>query len=154
MATQSQHFAQRADQAEAPAVSRSQRWAGGIITVLASLFLLFDGVIHLLMPAPVVEAFGRLGYPINLSVPLGIIALTCVAFYVVPRTSVLGAILLTGYLGGAVATNLRVGDPLFETIFPALFGVLVWLGIFLREDRLRALLPLRSQDHKSNEKEN
>ena len=130
MATQSQHFAQPADQARTPAISRSRLWAGGIITVLASLFLLFDGVIHLLMPAPVVAAFrGGLGYPINLSVPLGIISLTCVAFYAVPRTSVLGAILLTGYLGGAVATNLRVGDPLFETIFPALFGALVWAGI-------------------------
>jgi hypothetical protein len=149
MATQSHHFAQSATQAQAPSVSRSRLWAGGIITVLALLFLLLDSVMHLLTPTPVVEAFGRLGFPIRLSTPLGIIELICVALYAAPRSSVLGAILLTGYLGGAVATHLRAGSPLFEMIFPVLFGGLVWAGLFLREDRLRALLPLRSQDHRS-----
>src|SRR5271156_6185221 len=117
-------------------------WAGRILSVLALLFLLFDAAGHLIMPAPVVEAFNRLGYPLSLSPTVGIIALVCVLIYAIPRTAILGAILLTGYLGGAVATHLRVRDPLFDTIFPIIFGVLVWAGLFLRDSRLRALIPL------------
>ena len=143
MATNSQAFVQTA-QLQSRQGSRSKLWAGRIITTLAALFMLFDSVMHLLKPAPVVEAFARLGLPLSLSVPLGTIALICVAFYALPETSVLGAVLLTGYLGGAVATNLLVRDPLFETIFPVLIGVLVWAGIFLRDQRLRALFPWRS----------
>jgi hypothetical protein len=75
---------------------------------------------------------------------IGIILLICTVAYAIPRTSILGAILLTGYLGGAVATQLRAGNPLFETIFPIIFGVLIWAGVFLRDDRLRALVPFRS----------
>jgi DoxX-like family len=96
----------------------------------------------------VAEAFARLGFPLSLSVELGIIELVCVALYVIPRTSILGAILLTGYLGGAIATHLRVGDPLFDTIFPILIGALVWGGPFLLDRRLRALIPVRTVIHK------
>ena len=103
-------------------------WTGRIVSALAVLFLVMDGVTHLIKPAPVAEAFSRLGFPLSLSVELGIIELLCVAFYVIPRTAILGAILLTGYLGGAVATHLRVLDPLFDTIFPVLIGALVWAG--------------------------
>ena len=112
------------------------------MSALAVLFLLLDGVTHLMKPAPVAEAFARLGFPLSLSVELGIIELICVVVYVIPRTSILGAILLTGYLGGAVATHLRVRDPLFDTIFPIIIGALVWGGLYLRDRRLRALVPI------------
>lgn len=96
---------------EKPAVSNPQLWAGRIISGLVIAFMLFDGVIHLMKIAPVVQAFQELGWPISLSVVLGIIELLCVVIYLYPRTSMLGAILLTGYLGGAVVTQLRVGHP-------------------------------------------
>lgn len=119
-------------------------WAGIIVTALPVLFLLFDAVMKLMNPAPVVESMQRLGYPQGLAPAIGILQLACLAAYVVPRTSVLGAILLTGYLGGAVATHVRVGDPLFShVLFPVYVGVLVWAGLYLREPRLRALVPLR-----------
>jgi len=121
-------------------VSKKALWAGRILTAISALFLVFDAVSHLLTPAPVVDAFTRLGFPLKTAVPLGIIELACLAVYAFPRTSVLGAILLTGYLGGAVATHVRVSDPLFDTIFPILFGVLVWLGLFLRNARLREVV--------------
>ena len=90
------------------------------------------------------QAFIRVGFPEKLSLTIGIVLLVCVLLYVIPRTSVLGAILLTGYLGGAVVTNLRAGSPLFsETLFPVYFGVLAWGGLFFRDARLRALIPLR-----------
>ncbi len=119
-------------------------WTGRIVSALAVLFLLLDGVTHLMKPAPVAEAFHRLGFPLSLSVELGLIELVCVAVYVLPRTSILGAILLTGYLGGAVATHLRVLDPVFDTIFPILIGALVWGGLYLIDSRLRALVPFKS----------
>jgi hypothetical protein len=123
-------------------------WAGRIVSAFAVLFLVLDGVTHLMKPAPVAEAFQRLAFPLSLSVELGIIELACALIYVIPRTSILGAILLTGYLGGAVATHLRVLDPLFDTIFPILIGALVWGGIYLRDARLRALVPLKSTSNK------
>jgi len=122
------------------------RWtarAGAAVSGLAIVFLLLDAVSHLLVPPPVVEAFGRLGFPARLAAPLGILELACLAAYAWPRSAPLGAILLTGYLGGAISINLRVGDPAFETLFPALIGILVWGGLYLREGRLQALLPLR-----------
>lgn len=128
---------------EKSAVSNPQLWAGRIISGLVIAFMLFDGVIHLMKIAPVVQAFQELGWPISLSVVLGIIELLCVVIYLYPRTSILGAILLTGYLGGAVVTQLRVGHPLFgETLFPVYVGILVWGGLYLREPRLRRLIPL------------
>ena len=125
-------------------VSKKMSWAGRIISALTVLFLLFDSVIHVMKIAPVVEAFAELGYPVSLAFGLGILELVCLVVYVIPRTSVLGAILLTGYLGGAIATQLRVGNPLFsQALFPVYVGVLVWAGVFLRDNRLRALIPLR-----------
>ncbi|MGH7564326.1 MAG: DoxX family protein [Gemmatimonadota bacterium] len=126
--------------------SPRQLWAGRIISALAVLFLLWDSVMKLMQPAVVLESMTRLGYPEGLAVGIGVLQLVCLAVYVFPRTSVLGAILLTGYLGGAVATHVRVGDPLFShVLFPSYIGLLLWGGLFLRENRLRALIPLRSQ---------
>jgi hypothetical protein len=118
-------------------------WAGRISSALAVLFLLLDSVIKALNLAPAVEATTQLGYPASLVIGIGILELACLAIYVIPRTSVLGAILLTGYLGGAIATQVRAGSPLFSIVFPIIVGVLIWGGLFLREDRLRALIPLR-----------
>ena len=121
-------------------VSKKMIWAGRIMSALPVLMLLLSGVMKLVKPATVVEGFARLGYPESLTVGIGIVELACAALYVVPRTSVLGAILLTAYLGGATATHVRIGEPFF---MPILLGVLVWGGLFLRDERLRALLPLR-----------
>jgi hypothetical protein len=108
-----------------------------------ALLFISDGVGHVMKPAPVVEAFARLGYPVSVSVGIGVLALICTAIYVTPKTSVLGAILLTGYLGGAVSTHVRAGSSLFETVFPLILGALVWMGIFVRDAELRMLIPLR-----------
>ncbi len=126
-------------------ISKKKYWAGGIISALAVLFLLFDSVIKLMSIGPVVESFNQLGYPPRYALGIGILELFCVVVYVIPRTSVFGAVLLTGYLGGAIATHVRIGSPLFtHTLFPIYIGLLIWIGLFLREDRLRALIPLRS----------
>jgi len=121
--------------------SRKLLWTGRIVSALAALFLLFDAIIKVLSLPPAVEGTVRLGYPVSVVVPIGLTLLLCVVLYLVPGTSVLGAILITGYLGGATATQVRVEDPWF--LFPVGLGVLVWLGLFLRDDRLRALIPLR-----------
>jgi DoxX-like family len=123
--------------------SKKLVWAWRILTALATLFLLMDSIMHLLKPVQVVDAFARLGFPLNISVELAIIELLCLVIYLIPGTAILGAILITGYLGGAVAINMRAGEPLFETIFPVLFGILVWAWIYLRDEKLRHLLPLR-----------
>jgi hypothetical protein len=129
----------------AVAVSKKGLWAGRILSGLVVLFLIPDGIIKFIKPAPVVDAFAHLGLPLSISVTLGIILLLSAVLYAIPVTSVLGAILLTGYLGGAVATHLRVGDPLFShVLFPTYLGIALWLGLYLREERLRALIPLRS----------
>ncbi|HEX5226072.1 MAG TPA: DoxX family protein [Bryobacteraceae bacterium] len=119
--------------------------AGWIVSGLCAAFLLFDAVLHWLEPAPVVDAFNRMNFPLSLSPALAIIALVCVVVYAIPRTCVLGAILLTGYLGGAVATHLRIRDPLFDTIFPILFGILIWAGPYLRNPRLSAFIPIQKE---------
>src|SRR3979409_124704 len=125
--------------------SRKRVWIGRVLSGIVVLFLIPDGIIKFIKPAPVVDTFAHLGWPLTLAIPLGIVLLACTFLYAIPVTSVLGAILLTGYLGGAVATHLRVGDPLFSHIlFPTYLGVLLWLGLYLRDDRLRALIPLRS----------
>ena len=126
--------------------SKKMLWAGRIVSAVPVLFLLFDSVIKLMKIDPVVESFARLGYPESVAIPIGILELVCLALYVFPRTSVLGAILLTGHLGGAVATHVRIGDPLFtHVLFPIYVGALLWAGLYLRDDRLRALVPLRSE---------
>jgi hypothetical protein len=129
---------------QAGPVSKLQIWAGRALSGLVVLFFLFDGGIKVMRLAPAVEGTVRLGYPENLIVSIGIVALVCVTLYAVPHTSVMGAILLTGYLGGATATQVRVGASLFSVLFPVIFGVLIWAGLFLRDDRLRMLVPLRN----------
>ena len=121
-------------------------WAGRIMSGFVVFFLLVDAGFKLIrpLPAPAVEAFGKLGYPVEFASGIGILLLACVAVYLIPRTSVLGAILLTGYLGGAVASHVRVGDPWFShALFPVYVGLLVWGGLYLRDARLRALVPFR-----------
>ena len=125
-------------------VSRGRLWTGRIMSALPALFLFVDGVGKLVNPAPVVEGTVQLGYPESVLLGLGIVLLTCTVLYVIPRTAVFGAILLTGYLGGAIATHVRVGSPLFShTLFPVYVALLIWGGLYLRDDRLRALIPLR-----------
>jgi hypothetical protein len=128
--------------AQTAPVSKKQLWAGRIISALPVLLLLFSGVMKLLKPAPVVQGFAHYGYPESLIVVIGILEIACTLVYVIPQTSYLGAILMTAYLGGATASNVRVGDPsYFVTV---ILGVLVWAGLYLRDPRLRAFLPLRS----------
>ena len=125
-------------------ISKKRLWAGRILSGLLALFLLADSVGKFVKPAAVVEGTVRLGYHESIILPLGIVLFACTVLYLIPRTSVLGAILLTGYLGGAVATHARVGDPLFShVLFPVYLGVMVWGGLFLRDARLPALIPLR-----------
>ena len=123
-------------------VSKTRLWAGRIISALPVLLMVFGGVFGVLKPAVAVPGFIQYGYPEKVFLPICILEIACAVVYAIPRTSVLGAILLTGYLGGATATHVRVGDPLF--FVPVVLGVLVWGGLFLRDDRLRALIPLRS----------
>lgn len=125
--------------------SNTRLWSGWIMSAVAILFLLFDGVIHMMKIPPVVESFGQLGYPAGLALGIGILELVCLTLYVIPRTAILGAVLLTGYLGGAVASQVRIGAPLFShALFPVYVGLLVWGGLYARESRLRVLIPLRS----------
>jgi hypothetical protein len=119
-------------------------WAGRIVSWLAALFLLLDGVAKLVKPTPVVEGTVKLGYSESVIIPLGIVLIVCTVLYLIPRTAVLGAILLTGYLGGAVATHVRANDGAFGVVFAVALGVLLWLGIYLRDAHLRELVPLRS----------
>jgi hypothetical protein len=123
---------------------KTTTWAGWIVSTLAVLFLSFDTIIKVLNLAPAVEATTQLGYPASLVIGIGLIELACLAVYIFPRTAVLGAILLTGYLGGAIATQVRATAPLFPIVFPLIVGALVWGGLFLREQRLRALIPFRN----------
>jgi hypothetical protein len=129
-----------------PPVSRGALWAGRILSALPALFLLFDGAMKLVKPAPVVEATVQMGFSEGVILPLGIVLLVCTVLYLVPPTAVLGAILLTGYLGGAVATHVRAGDGPFPVLFPVVFGALLWGGLVLRDPRLRSLVPWRSGD--------
>jgi len=113
---------------------------GRVLTVLTALFMLLDGVMKIVKPAQVLEANVRLGYPVSTLSGIGIALIVCTVIYLIPRTAILGAVLLTGYLGGAVASNVRAGSGLFETIFPLLFAALVWAGLWLRDRRLPSLL--------------
>jgi len=119
-------------------------WAGIIVSALPALFLLIDAAGKLAKPTMVIEGTLELGYQDGVIVPLGILLLACTILYIIPKTSLLGAILLTGYLGGAVATHVRIANPLFtHQLFPVYLGVLIWLGLWLRDSRVRDLLPLR-----------
>ena len=121
--------------------STRKTWAAWVLWGAAVLFLAFDAAGKLLTLAPVREGTARLGYPESSVLVIGIIEVVCLILYVVPRTAVLGALLLTGYLGGAVATHLRIGDPVFSHIlFPTYVGMLIWGSLVLRDDRLQRLL--------------
>jgi hypothetical protein len=122
-------------------VSPKRLWAGRIVSALPALLLLFSGTMKLLRVPAVIEGMAHYGYPEHLLLYVGMLEVGCTIVYVIPRTAILGAILMTGYLGGATATNVRVGDPSF--IGPVLAGVLVWAGLYLRDGRLRALIPMR-----------
>lgn len=127
-------------------VSRRAVWTSRVLTTLAALFLLFDAVGKLLRPVQVVEGTVQLGWPASVILPLGILQAVFLILYLVPRTSILGAILWTGYLGGAVATHVRIGNPLFTHIlFPTYIAALLWGALWLRDRRLRALLPIVSK---------
>src|ERR1700730_752515 len=124
--------------------SKAMLWAGWGMSGLTVLFMLFDGMSKLAMEHHVVEATTKIGYPVDTIRPLGIVLLVCTILYAVPRTAILGAILLTGYLGGAVASKVRIDDPLFSSaLFGVYFAILAWGGLYLRNDRLRPLIPLR-----------
>lgn len=125
-------------------VSKKTLWAARIIGGLPALFCLVDGAMKVAKPAVVVDATIKLGYSESVIIPIGIVLLACTILYLIPATTVLGAILLTGYLGGAVATHVRVGESVFSMIFPVIFGAMIWLALYLCEPRLRALIPLRS----------
>jgi DoxX-like family len=121
-------------------------WAGRVPSGLAIAFLLFDAVLKVLKLPAAVEGTTRLGYPESTIVLIGIIQLVCLALYVIPHTAPIGAIMLTGYLGGAIATHVRVGSPfLSHTLFPIYVAGLIWGGLFLRDERVRTLISLRRQ---------
>jgi hypothetical protein len=122
-------------------ISKGAVWTGRIVSGVVVLFLLFDGAMKLIQPEPVIQATQQLGYPVGDIAGIGAVLLVCTVLYIVPRTSILGAILLTGYLGGAMASQVRAGNPAFNVVFALAFGVLVWLGLWLRDSRLRAVLP-------------
>ena len=123
-------------------MSNANRWAGLVMSGVPALFLLVDGVMKLFKPPVVVDTTVQLGFPEAVILPLGVVLLACTALYLVPRTAVLGAILLTGYLGGAVATHVRVGEGAFPILFPVIIGTLLWGGLVLRDPQVAALLPL------------
>lgn len=122
-------------------VSNMQLWVGRIMSSLASLFLMVDGVMKVFKPAVVVKATSQLGYPESAILGIGGTLLVCTLLYVVPRTSTLGVVLLTGYLGGAVASNVRAGMPAFNIVFPIIIAGLAWAGLWLRDTRVRNFLP-------------
>ena len=126
--------------------STAQVWTGRVLSGVAVLFLLMDATMKVMRIPAAVEGTVKVGYSAGVLVPLGILQLVCLVVYLVPRTAVLGAILWTGYLGGAVATHVRVGDPLFgHILFPTYVAALLWLGLWFRDSLLRALVPIRRQ---------
>src|SRR5206468_4037028 len=115
-------------------------WVGRVISGLASLMFLFSAFMKLKGGPELNEGMTHLGLPMSMVMPLAILEITCIVIYLIPVTSVLGAILMAGYVGGAICTHWRVGDPFYVQI---VLGILIWLGLYLREDRLKALIPLR-----------
>lgn len=120
--------------------NKSSLWAGRILSTLPVLFLLLDGIMKIVKPAFVVEATVQLGYPGSVIIGLGVVLVACTILYLIPRTAVLGAILLTAYLGGAVATHVRVSGPLFSILMPVILGAMLWGGLYLRDERVRSLV--------------
>ncbi len=123
--------------------SKGLQWTGRTLSGLTVLFMLFDAVGKFMMPTQVVAAFARLGFPVSLGASIGILLLVATIIYAIPRTAVLGAVLLTGYLGGAVAVQMRAGSPTFETVFPVLLSIVAWAGVYLRDCKVRAVFPVR-----------
>jgi hypothetical protein len=121
-------------------VSKVARWLGYILGAVPSLMMLMGVVMNFAKPETVAQGFAHTGYPEKLGLPIGIVALVCVILYWIPWTAVLGAILMTGYLGGAIATHVRIGEPF---IVQSALGVLVWAGLFMRDKRVRSLIPFR-----------
>ena len=121
-------------------ISKKRLWTGRILSGWAALFFLMDGGMKLFKPPVVVKATVQLGYPESAIVGIGVVLLACTILYLIPRTAILGAVLLTGYLGGAVASYVRVSGPWFNTLFPVAFGCFVWGGLYLRDKRLRYVL--------------
>ena len=120
--------------------SKGSVWAGRILSGVGVAFLVFDGVMKLMKPAFVVQATVQLGYPESSIVGIGVALLVCTLLYVIPRTAVMGAVLLTGYLGGAVASGVRISAPLFNIVFPLVFAAIVWGGLWLRDERVKVLV--------------
>lgn len=127
-----------------PTISRSkgQLWSGRALTILAVLFMVFDGVMKLILPPQVIQSAAPLGYSVSSLPGIGVALLLCTTLYVIPRTAVLGAALLTGYLGGAVASMVRIHAPAFELVFPFLFAIIIWASLWLRYPRLRTVFPV------------
>jgi DoxX-like family len=129
--------------AQAAPISKGQLWTGRVLSTLAVLFMLFDTVIHALRGPQVVQGFAQLGFPLSIAIPLSTVEFIGIVLYVFPRTSVLGAILLTGYLGGAVAAQVRIGAPLLGFVLaPVYVAVFLWVGLYLRDLRVRAVFPV------------
>ncbi|WP_378944703.1 DoxX family protein [Mesorhizobium sp. ANAO-SY3R2] len=129
---------------ENPAISNGALWTGRVLSGVLVAFLVFDAAIKLVPLQVVIDTTAALGFPPELARTLGVLTLACTALYAWPRTSILGAILLTGYLGGAIAIHLRIGNPLFShTLFGVYLGLMAWGGLYLRDERLRALIPFR-----------
>lgn len=122
-------------------VGKKTLWAGRIVSAIPVLMLLTSGTFKLVGGAQMAKDWASFGYPAGALVPIGVTEIVCALLFAFPRTSILGAVLVTGYLGGAVATHVRVSDAMFVT--PAILGAVAWLGLYLRDPRLRALLPLR-----------
>ena len=127
-------------QPESPTISRRQLWTGRVLSGIVGAFFLFDGGMKLAKPLPVVQATLQLGYPESTILGIGIVLLACTILYLIPRSAIFGAILLTGYLGGAVATHVRVSASWFNILFPVFFGGIVWAGLYLRDSQLRTAL--------------
>ncbi|HLX06388.1 MAG TPA: DoxX family protein [Thermoanaerobaculia bacterium] len=127
----------------APPVSKAALWTGRIISGILALLLFWSAALELVRPSMVMEGMTKYGYSAGSVLGIGLALLAGVILYVVPRTSILGAIVLTGYLGGAVSTHVRAGDPVGRMLVPVLFGVLIWGGLYLRDPWLRGLVPLR-----------
>ena len=126
------------------ATSKAALWTGRVFSVFAALFLLVDSIMKVVKAAPAVEGTAQLGYPVTVVFGIGVTLLICTIIYLIPRTSIFGAVLLTGYLGGAIATHVRVSNPLFtHTLFPIYVAILIWGGLYLRDEKLRALIPFR-----------
>jgi hypothetical protein len=125
-----------------PSYSRGLLWTGRVMSWLPGLLMVVDGVMKIAKPEPVVTQTVKIGIPESVIVPLGVVVTACAVLYLFPKTAVLGAILLTAYLGGAVETHVRLGDSWFNILFPVLFATLLWGGLVLRNQRVRSLLPV------------